>query len=673
VELCLFDADGAEERVEIPENSAHVHHGYFPGLEPGQRYGFRVHGQWDPGRGRLSNSAKLLLDPYARAIDGTVEWVPALHAHDPSDPTRPDPTDSAPFVPRSVLVDGSFDWGNDFPPRHAWHKTVIYETHVRGLTMTHPDVPQHLRGTYSGMACKPVIDHLVGLGITAVELMPVHHFIPEGFLRERGLTNYWGYATASFFAPHAGYSASGSRGQQVTEFKSLVKTLHAAGIEVILDVVYNHTTEGGPTGPMLSLRGIDNSTYYRLAADDPSTYHDTTGTGNSLNVDHPAVLQMVTDSLRYWVTDMHVDGFRFDLALSLTRSTLGDVRGSSFLDSIHQDPVINATKLIAEPWDVGLDGYQLGGFPPIWSEWNSRYRDDVRDYWRCSAGSRPNLAMRFAGSSDLYDRPGRRTWSSINFITSHDGFTLADLVAFDHRHNEANSEGNEDGHRDMRSWNGGIEGPTDDPAIAENRRRRQFSMMATLLLSQGVPMILGGDEIGRSQQGNNNAYCQDNEISWYDWSGLDHEMLGFTRKLVELRKRHPVFRRGRFFEGVPALGGGLDDIGWFLPDGSAMSEADWHQSDECAMSVFLNGNALSSLGPYIDRSVDRSFLVMCNSESRPVDFTVPDGLGSLRWRVVFDISDPAGNDEVIAECDEWRVGAHAMTLLQRDHLLPVGP
>ncbi len=671
IEFCLFDDDGNERCLVIPENSAHIHHGYFPGVSPGQRYGFRVHGEWNPERGVLSNHAKLLLDPYSRAIDGEVEWASNVFAHVPGSPMERNDQDSAPNVPRSVVVDNTFDWGDDAPLRTPWTSSVIYETHVRGLTMTHPEVPAELRGTYAGMASTPIIEHLVSLGITAVELMPVQHFVPEGFLAERGLTNYWGYATAAFLAPHGGYSSSGTRGEQVVEFKQLVRTLHTAGIEVIMDVVYNHTTEGALAGPTLSLRGLDNTTYYRVRDDDPSTYVDYTGTGNSLNVDHPASLQLVMDSLRYWADEMHVDGFRFDLAFALARTKYDIGRRSSFLDIVHQDPVLNSTKLIAEPWDVGPGGYQLGHFPPLWSEWNAAFRDDVRDYWDGSMGALPRFAMRFAGSSDLYDRPGRRPWASINFVTSHDGFTLQDLVSYDHRHNEANKENNRDGHPDMRSWNGGEEGDTDDTDVLENRRRRRYSMLATLLLSQGVPMICGGDELGRTQRGNNNAYCQDNDLTWYDWTSVDAEQMEFVKLLIDVRHHHPVFRRGRFFAGVPALGGSLDDIGWFRPDGSAMENRDWEDDRGSAIAVFLNGNALRKLGPEAGRVVDRSFLMMSNPGQATVDFTMPEGLGGECWRVIFDTADLSTTDTLVGSRDNWIMEGWSMTLLERDSLIPV--
>ena len=669
VELCLFDADGIEQRIELPEQTTHVHHGYFPGVGPGQRYGYRVHGPWAPHLGQRFNPRKLLLDPYALAIEGEVKWNPAVFGHKAGKPSQPSLLDSAPYVPRSMVIDTSFDWEDDAPPRIPLHRSVIYETHVRGLTMTHPDVPPELRGTFAGMATQPIIDHLSYLGVTAVELLPIHHFIPEGFLIEKGLTNYWGYSTAGFFAPHGPYSASGQSGEQVGEFKHLVKTLHRAGIEVIIDVVYNHTTEGNEDGPTLSLRGIDNETYYRLGTDDLSKYHDFTGTGNSLNVRHSATLQLVMDSLRYWVVDMHVDGFRFDLASTLARDLFEVDRLATFFDLIHQDPVINRVKLIAEPWDVGPGGYQVGNFPPLWSEWNAQYRDDIRDFWRGSAGSVGELALRFTGSSDLYATTGRRPSASINFITAHDGFTLADLVSYENKHNEENGESNNDGHSDNRSWNGGAEGPTDDPQIVENRRRRTYSLLATLLLSQGVPMISGGDEIGRTQKGNNNAFAQDNEISWYDWSAVDEDLLAFTSRLLELRASHPVFRRRRFFEGKPVKGSSLEDIGWFRPDGQPMTPEDWRVWHAKALSVFLNGNALGPEGPTLEPAVDRSFLVMCNASDTELGFSVPVGLGGASWRVVIDTANSSKHNEQVATSDNWTVDAWALVLLERDSIV----
>ncbi len=665
IELCLFDDAGNQERLTLPEQHAHVHHGYLPGVRPGQRYGYRVHGEWQPANGQRANPHKLLIDPYAKAIEGEVNWTPAVFGHALADADERSLLDSADDVPRSIVIDDTFNWGNDTSPRTPWHETCIYEANVRGLTMTHPAVPEALRGTYAGLAHPAVIEHLVDLGVTAIELMPVHHFIPEGFIVARGLTNYWGYQSAGFFAPHAAYSASGDRGQQVTEFKELVKALHSAGLEVLLDVVYNHTCEGTADGPTVSMRGIDNATYYRLNDDDRRNYTDFTGTGNTLNVRHPATLHLVMDSLRYWVQEMHVDGFRFDLASALAREFYDVDRLAAFFDLIHQDPVINRTKLIAEPWDVGPGGYQVGNFPALWSEWNARYRDDVRDFWRGQNGSAAEFAYRFTGSSDLYDSSGRRPSASINFVTAHDGYTLRDLVSYEQRHNEANGEDNHDGHHDNRSWNGGAEGPTIDPEIATNRRRRAAAMMATLLLSQGVPMISGGDEIGRTQQGNNNAWSQDNPTSWHNWDDPDLGLLALTKHVLQIRRDHPTFRRRGFFQGEPVLGSTLDDIGWFTPGGVAMGEHDWHGGAN-ALAVFLNGNTIGKRGQRLLRAVDSSYLFFLNGTGEPHKFTVPEGLGGERWRVVLHTDDPDDHDEHIATRDEWRVAPWTMLLLERD-------
>jgi glycogen operon protein len=666
VELCLFDDDGFETRIEVAEHTANTHHIYLPGIGPGQRYGYRVHGAWDPPSGLRFNAAKLLIDPYALAIEGEVDWKGPVYGHERRDPNRRDVLDSAPFVPRSVVVDTHYDWGGDRLPALDWNQTIIYETHVRGLTMTHPEVPDELRGTYAGMASPAVIEHLVDLEVTAVELMPVHHFCSEGFLTDRGRTNYWGYSTLGFFAPHAAYSASGQRGQQVNEFKDLVKALHAAGLEVLLDVVYNHTTEGTAAGPTLSLRGLDNRTYYRLAPDDPSRYLDFTGTGNSLNVDHAASLQLVMDSLRYWVAEMHIDGFRFDLAPALAREYFSVERNSAFFHLVHQDPVINQVKLIAEPWDVGPDGYQVGNFPPGWSEWNGRFRDDVRRFWRGDGGALGDLASRVAGSSDLYGSGRRRPSSSINFITAHDGFTLADLVSYNDKRNDDNGEDNRDGHNDNLSWNGGVDGPTTAPEVLENRRRRKWAMLATLLLSQGVPMISGGDEIGRTQGGNNNAYCQDNAISWYDWSAVDHSTLDLVRRLVRFRAEHPVFRRRRFFTGQPVEGSDLIDIGWYRADGASMAVDDWRDHEARTVTVFLNGNSLSPAGRQRTPIVDSSFLLLFNAAAERRPFTLPSLASIDRWSVVID----TGGDAVVAPerviGADWEVGARSVVVLERD-------
>ena len=677
VELCLFgdgepgtDGWNDEARVELPGQTAHVFHGYFPGVGPGQRYGLRVHGPWAPSEGQRHNHHKLLIDPWARAIEGEVHWDPAVFGHQLDGPGLRNDNDSAPFVPRSIVVDDNFDWGDDQPPAVPLHRSVIYETHVRGLTITHPGVPEALRGTYAGMAHPSIVEYLVGLGVTAVELLPIHHFISEGFLTDRGLTNYWGYSTIGFLAPHAGYSSSGARGQQVTEFKHLVRTLHAAGLEVILDVVYNHTTEGNENGPTLSLKGIDNRSYYRLDQEHPEYYVDFTGTGNSLNVRHAASLQLVMDSLRYWASEMRVDGFRFDLASTLARDLYEVDRLATFFDLIHQDPIVNKVKLIAEPWDVGPGGYQVGNFPPKWSEWNARFRDDIRDFWRGQPGRIADFAHRLTGSSDLYNTTGRRPSASINFVTAHDGFTLRDLVSYDEKHNEANGEDGNDGHSDNRSWNSGAEGETDDLEIIERRRRRSWAILATLLLSQGVPMLSGGDEIGRTQRGNNNAYCQDNEISWYDWENADQTMLEFTRRLLALRRDHPVFRRRDFFQGHQIMGSSLDDIGWFRPDGLAMTNADWHVGHARALSIFLNGNALGPEGPTLARTVDSSFLVLCNASPDGIGFVVPAGLGGSTWNVVLDTAVGDNRDALVRTADEWKVDPWGLVLLERSNTAP---
>jgi len=634
VELCLFD-NGDETRFELHEVTAHVWHGYVPGVGPGRHYGFRVHGPYDPARGLRFNPAKLLVDPYARAIDAGLDWDDSVFGYVVGDSDDvADPRDSAPHVPRSVVCDLLFPWGDDHPPRTPWHETVIYETHVKGMTARHPDVPEALRGTYAGLASPAVIEHLVDLGVTAVELMPVHHFVSEHDLVKRDLTNYWGYNTLGFFAPHAPYSAAGGGGEQLREFKAMVRTLHAAGIEVILDVVYNHTAEGNHMGPTLSLRGIDNTAYYRLVDGDPRHYMDYTGTGNTLNARNPEVLSLIMDSLRYWVTEMHVDGFRFDLAAALARGLHAVDRLSAFFDLIHQDPVVSQVKLIAEPWDVGEGGYQVGNFPVLWTEWNGKYRDAVRDFWRGKEASVAEMGYRLTGSSDLYQGDGRRPYASINFVNAHDGFTLHDLVAYNDKHNEANGEGNRDGTNDNRSWNSGTEGETDDPAVRALRGRQQKNFLATLLLSQGVPMLLGGDEINRTQRGNNNAYCQDNELTWFDWDLDEHarELLATTRHLIALRASHPVFRRRRFFQGLPLYASSLADIAWVAPDGHEMTENEWVSGKVKAVGMFLNGEEISEPGPRGERIVDDSFLVLFNG-AEPVHFRLP----GPKWAEGFDL------------------------------------
>ncbi|GAA3440648.1 glycogen debranching protein GlgX [Planomonospora venezuelensis] len=646
VELCLFDDDGREERVELPEVDGFVWHGYLPGIMPGQRYGYRVHGPYEPSQGHRCNPAKLLLDPYAKAIEGDLVWDESLFSYRFTDPSSRNDDDSARFMPKNVVVNPFFDWGTDRPPRTPYHQTVIYEAHVRGLTMRHPAVPEEQRGTYAGLGHPAVIEHLLGLGVTAVELMPVHQFVPEHAMVARGLTNYWGYNTIAYLAPHAAYSGSGQCGEQVQEFKAMVRALHEAGIEVILDVVYNHTAEGDHMGPTLGFRGIDNAAYYRLHDGDRRYYLDYTGCGNSLNVRSPHALQLIMDSLRYWVLDMHVDGFRFDLAAALARELHDVDRLSAFFDLIQQDPVISQVKLIAEPWDVGPGGYQVGNFPPLWTEWNGKYRDTVRDFWRGSGSALPEFASRLTGSADLYATSGRRPVASINFVTCHDGFPLNDLVSYDRKHNEANGENNRDGTDDNRSWNCGAEGPVEDPAIVRLRRRQRRNFLTTLFLSQGVPMLLAGDEFGRTQGGNNNAYCQDNETSWMDWSlaGTEKDLLEFVRTLSELRRAHPVFQRRRFFHGRKA-DDGTRDIVWLTPSGGEMSASDWHTGYAKSLAVFLNGDAITEPGPRGERITDDSFLLLINGHHEDMTFVLPEARYGAQWRTVLDTADDVSRDE----------------------------
>jgi isoamylase len=650
VELCLFGSGGAETRIPLHEVDGFVWHGYLPGVGPGQRYGYRVHGPYDPAAGQRCNPAKLLLDPYAKAIEGGVRWDQAVYAYPFGHPDQRDDSDSGPYVPRCVVINPFFDWGSDRHPRTPYHETVIYEAHVRGLTKLHPDIPESQRGTYQGLAQPAVIEHLHRLGITAVELMPVHQFIDDAVLVERGLANYWGYNTIGFFAPHNRYAASGARGQQVQEFKSMVRTLHEAGIEVILDVVYNHTAEGNHLGPTLSFRGIDNASYYRLVSDHQQFYMDTTGTGNSLLMRHPHVLQMIMDSLRYWVLDMHVDGFRFDLAAALARQFHEVDRLSAFFDMVQQDPVVSQVKLIAEPWDVGEGGYQVGNFPPLWSEWNGKYRDTVRDFWRGEHATLPEFASRLTGSSDLYLWDGRRPVASVNFATCHDGFPLADLVSYNHKHNQANGEDGRDGTDDNRSWNCGAEGPSDNPGIQALRARQVRNFLCTVLLSQGVPMLLAGDEMGRTQHGNNNAYCQDNELSWVHWADCDGELLEFARTLIRLRAEHPVLRRRRYFQGQEAVrgrrgrrGGGrrkVGDIAWFTPAGGEMTDDDWSAGFAKSLTVFLNGDAITEPDPRGERIRDASYLLLFNASELDLEFCIPPQRYGEQWVKVLDSAAP---------------------------------
>jgi isoamylase len=640
VELCLFDDQGEETRITLPEVDGFVHHGYLPTVGPGQRYGYRVHGPYDPERGLRNNPNKLLIDPYAKAITGEVEWDESLFGYPFGSPDERNDQDSAGHVPLSVVVNPFFDWSNDRPPRTPYNESVIYEAHVRGLTMNHPEVPKSLRGTYAGLAHPAVIDHLKKLGVTAIELMPVHQFVTDHGLTEKGLRNYWGYNTIGFFAPHEAYSAMSEQGNQVAEFKGMVRALHEAGIEVILDVVYNHTAEGNHLGPTLSMRGIDNQAYYRLVEDEPKYYMDYTGTGNSMNVRSPHTLQLIMDSLRYWVTEMRVDGFRFDLAAALAREFYDVDRLSTFFELVQQDPVVSQVKLIAEPWDVGPGGYQVGNFPPLWTEWNGKFRDTVRDFWRGEPATLGEFASRITGSSDLYQQDGRRPFASINFVTAHDGFTLTDLVSYNEKHNEANGEEGRDGADDNRSWNSGVEGPTDDPDILALRGRQRRNMLATTLLSQGVPMLLHGDEIGRTQQGNNNAYCQDTELSWVDWSLAEEnkDLLEFTSALADLRRQHPVFRRRRFFAGKPIRKGDeqLRDIAWFTPAGEEMTEQNWGDSFGRSIVVFLNGEGIPDLDQRGMRVVGDSFLMAFNAYHEDIEMTLPNDSYGPAWTVVVD-------------------------------------
>ena len=642
VELCLFDEAGSERaRLKLPERNNEIWHGYLPGLSPGQRYGYRVHGPYEPEHGLRFNPNKLLLDPYAKAINGNLQWHDALFGYLIGDDAKDlsfNDQDSAPYTPKAVVVDPTYDWEGDTPPNIPFHKSVIYEAHVRGLTERHPELPQALRGTYAGMAHPVIIDYLQQLGVTAVELMPVHHFISQRHLVEKGLCNYWGYDTIGFFAPHAAYASRGSAGQQVAEFKDMVKALHRGGIEVILDVVYNHTAEGNQMGPTLSFRGIDNAAYYRLV-DDRRYYMDYTGTGNTLNMMEPHVLQLIMDSLRYWITEMHVDGFRFDLAAALARELHDVDQLGAFFDIIHQDPIISQAKLIAEPWDVGEGGYMVGKFPPGWAEWNGKYRDCVRDYWRGEPGTLSEFAYRFTGSSDLYSVSGRQPTASVNFVTAHDGFTLTDLVSYNHKRNEANQEGNRDGEAHNRSWNCGAEGPTDDPQVLRLRARQQRNFLATLMLSQGVPMLLFGDEAGRTQHGNNNPYCQDNGISWFDWRDVDARLLAFTRKLIRLRREHPVFRQRRWFNEFAVPGMDEEEIAWFTPEGEEMTEENWETGYARSLAIFLNGEGIQSRDRQGRRIVDDSFLLLFNAHDGPLAFAVPAGVGSGSWVKVLDTAE----------------------------------
>jgi isoamylase len=662
VELCLFDDDGAERRMALEEVDASCWHGYLPSVAPGQRYGYRVHGPWAPEAGQRCNPAKLLLDPYAKAIEGQVQWNQACFPYNFGDENSRNDDDSAPYVPRSVVHNPYFDWGNDRPPDIQLNESVIYETHVKGFTARHPGVPEAQRGTYAGLAHPAVIEYLGDLGTTAVELMPVHQFVHDAHLIEQGLRNYWGYNSIGFLAPHNEYSSSSQRGEQVAEFKAMVRALHAAGIEVILDVVYNHTAEGNQLGPMLSMKGIDNAAYYRLVPGKPQFYYDTTGTGNSLYVGHPHTLQLIMDSLRYWVLEMHVDGFRFDLAASLARQFHDVDRLSSFFELIQQDPVISQVKLIAEPWDIGEGGYQVGNFPALWSEWNGKYRDTVRDFWRGEPATLGEFASRLTGSSDLYQGGSRYPTASVNFVTAHDGFTLRDLVSYNEKHNEDNGEDNQDGESHNRSWNCGVEGETDDPEVLALRGRQQRNFLATLFLSQGVTMLLAGDEAGRTQRGNNNAYCQDNEISWHDWDHVDERLLDFARQLIALRREHPVLRRRRWFQGRPIRG--TVDLGWCKPDGTEMGDEDWDSGLVNSVGVFLNGEAITDRDRRGQRVTDDSFLVLFNAHSGPVDWSLPKQWGK-RWEAVFDTAAGGREGELFDGGLTISMAGHSLVVFRR--------
>ncbi len=680
VELCLFNEAGQEMRIPLPEEYNFVWHGYIPDLEPGQEYGFRVHGPHAPKDGHRFNRHKLLIDPYAKALSGDVRHGDPLYGHDPEHPKADlsfSDTDSVDLMPKCVVVDETFDWEGDRLLRHPWEETIIYEVHVKGFTQQHPDIPSEQQGTYAGLAHPAAIKHLTDLGVTAVELLPVHHFHTyPGHLAEAGLRNYWGYDSLNFFAPYDGYSADRTPGGQVQEFKQMVKALHAAGIEVILDVVYNHTGEGSHLGPTLTLKGIDNATYYRLVEDDPRYYMDFTGCGNSLNVRHPQVLKLIMDSLRYWVLHMHVDGFRFDLASALARELFEVDSLAAFFDIIHQDPVLSTVKLIAEPWDLGDGGYQVGRFPLLWSEWNGKYRDTIRDFWRGEGATLAEFAYRFTGSSDLYAGNGRRPHASINFITAHDGFPLRDLVSYNEKHNEANHEGNRDGESHNSSWNCGAEGETDDPKILALRLQQQRNFLVTLMLSQGVPMMLGGDEIGRSQGGNNNCYCQDSPLSWFDWNLAqgNQDLLTFTQELISLRQQHPVFRRRHWFQGRAIHGSSVEDIGWFNPDGSDMDEDQWRDYSLNSIMIFLNGGQIPSRTKDGQPIQDDSFLLLFNDFYEPVEFEFPERLLPLCWQTIIDTTEP--QFLIAGSCYDGdrpiEIKARSLQVLQCPQSLPSG-
>ncbi|MDH4078747.1 MAG: glycogen debranching protein GlgX [Nitrospira sp.] len=677
VELCLFDGPEATEeshRIRVEERTDQVWHVYIPALWPGQHYGYRVHGPYAPQEGHRFNHHKLLIDPYAKAIAGTVEWSDAMFGYRIGDPKADlsfDTRNNSSNIPKSVVIDQAFTWGGDRLLNTPWDKTVISEIHVKGLTARHPDIPDHIRGTYSGLTNPAVIDHLLELGVTAVELLPVHHFVRDKHLADRGLMNYWGYNTIGFFAPDIRYTVSPLRGRGVREFKTMVKTLHSAGIEVILDVVYNHTAEGNHLGPTLSFRGIDNAAYYRLVDNDKRYYMDYTGCGNTLNVSHPRSLQLIMDSLRYWVTEMHVDGFRFDLASTLARELHAVDRLSAFFDILHQDPILSQTKLIAEPWDVGEGGYQVGNFPVGWAEWNGKYRDTIRRYIKGDGGQMAELAYRLTGSSDLYSTSGRRPFASVNFVTAHDGFTLHDLVSYNDKHNESNGENNQDGTNDNDSWNCGVEGPSNDPAILELRERQKRNLLTLLFLSQGVPMLCGGDEIGRTQRGNNNAYCQDSEISWFDWNldRVQQDFLAFVKDLIAFRKKHPVLRRRRFFQGRHIRGSEVKDLAWFRPDGKEMTDEDWNAGYAKSLVLRLAGDAIAERDQKGRPIVDDTLLVILNAHHTPMAFTLPAHKRGIRWHPVLDTALPGENRKQVSAFkggEQYEMEARSIAVLRLD-------
>jgi isoamylase len=671
VELCLFDEDLTETKLDLTEVDGYVWHGYLPGVQPGQRYGYRVSGPWDPEKGLRCNPAKLLLDPYAKATCDDIRWGQSLFSYDFGSPEQINTDDSAKDTMHGVVVNPFFDWSGDRAPRTPLAESVIYEAHVKGLTELHPDVPEDQRGTYGGIAHPSVIAHLQKIGVTAIELMPVHQFVNDDTLQQKGLSNYWGYNTIGFFAPHAAYSSASSTtlGAQVQEFKGMVRALHTAGIEVILDVVYNHTAEGNQLGPTLSMRGIDNPAYYRLVDDTPEFYMDYTGTGNSLNAGNPHTLQLIMDSLRYWVNEMHVDGFRFDLAATLAREFYEVDKLSAFFELVQQDPIVSQVKLIAEPWDIGPGGYQVGNFPPQWTEWNGKYRDTVRDFWRGEPSTLGELASRLTGSSDLYENTGRRPVASINFVTAHDGFTLRDLVSYNEKHNDANGEDGKDGTDDNRSWNSGVEGPSEDPAIVTLRGRQERNFLATLLLSQGVPMVLHGDELGRTQNGNNNTYAQDSEVSWVHWDHADQGLIEFTAAIARLRREHPTFRRARFFDGRPIVRGQgepLADVEWVKPDSTPMTPEDWESGFGRTIGMWLNGQGIHGVDARGERVIDVCFLVYYSAHDEPVQLTLPDADHGAAWDVIVDTAGDHVDGATLAAGATCSVNAHTLLVL-REH------